>query len=86
MCKVSGLITEADHQSWTQEQLAPYVAHVLNVFGEDRVAFGSDWPVVLLAADHRRWVAALEGLTTGLGPLARQKLWAENARRFYRLG
>jgi L-fuconolactonase len=86
ICKVSGLITEADHQSWTQEQLAPYVAHVMDAFGEDRVAFGSDWPVVLLAADHRRWVAALEALTAGLAPVARQKLWAENARRFYRLG
>jgi L-fuconolactonase len=86
MCKVSGLITEADHQSWTQDQLAPYVAHVLEVFGEDRVAFGSDWPVVLLAADYRRWVAALESLTAHLSPGARQKLWAENARRFYRLG
>jgi L-fuconolactonase len=86
MCKVSGLVTEADHQSWAIDDLAPFVSHVLEVFGEDRVAFGSDWPVVLLAADHRRWVAALESLAAGLSPAARQKLWADNARRFYRIG
>jgi L-fuconolactonase len=85
MCKVSGLVTEADRERWTVEDLRPYVAHVLEVFGEDRVVFGSDWPVVLLAADHRRWVAALKSLTEGLSPEARQKLWADNARRFYRI-
>src|SRR5204863_6819306 len=44
-CKVSGLVTEADHQHWTPDNLAPYISHVLNVFGEDRVVFGGDWPV-----------------------------------------
>ncbi|MBX0326313.1 amidohydrolase family protein [Oscillochloris sp. ZM17-4] len=79
MCKLSGLVTEADHQRWTVDDLAPYVAHALEVFGEDRVAFGSDWPVVLLAADQRRWAAALGALTAHLSPEARQKLWSENA-------
>ena len=85
ICKVSGLVTEADHQRWTSADLAPYVEHVLAAFGEDRVAFGSDWPVVLLAGGYRRWFETLSELTTQLSPDAQRKLWADNARRFYRL-
>jgi L-fuconolactonase len=85
MCKISGLVTEANHQNWHADDLAPYVAHVLAAFGEDRVAFGSDWPVVLLAADYRRWVETLDALTSHLTPAAQKKLWADNARRFYRI-
>ncbi len=86
VCKVSGMVTEADQQGWMADDLAPYVAHVLEVFGADRVLFGGDWPVVLLASSHARWVETLDALTTQLAPEARRKLWAENARRFYRLG
>ncbi|HZB96549.1 MAG TPA: amidohydrolase family protein, partial [Herpetosiphonaceae bacterium] len=85
ICKVSGMVTEADPQHWTPDDLAPYLAHVLDVFGEDRVAFGGDWPVVTQAASYRRWVETLDALTAHLSPEARRKLWAENARRFYRL-
>jgi len=85
MCKVSGLVTEADHQRWTPDDLAPYLMHVLEVFGEDRVVFGGDWPVVLQAATYRRWVETLDTLTADLSEQARRKLWALNARRFYRL-
>lgn len=85
ICKISGVVTEADHAGWTVEQIAPYISHALAVFGEDRVAFGSDWPVVLHAAPYRRWVETLEELTVQLSPAAQRKLWAENAARFYRL-
>jgi len=85
MCKVSGLATEADHGRWKPEDLAPYVAHVLEIFGEDRVAFGGDWPVALLATPYRRWVETLDALTAHLSASAKQKLWAGNGRRFYRL-
>ncbi len=85
MCKVSGMVTEADKEHWTADDLAPYVAHVLAVFGEDRVMFGGDWPVALLASSYRRWVETLDALTARLSPEARRKLWSENARRFYRL-
>lgn len=84
-CKISGVATEADHTGWTAEELAPYIAHALAVFGEDRVAFGSDWPVVVLAGGYRRWVETLDGLTAHLSETARRKLWSTNARRFYRL-
>jgi L-fuconolactonase len=85
MCKVSGMVTEADHEQWTPEDLAPYLAHVLSSFGEDRVMFGGDWPVAFQASTYPRWVATLDALTAGLSPGAKRKLWAENARRFYRL-
>ncbi|GAB4423022.1 MAG: amidohydrolase family protein [Chloroflexi bacterium OHK40] len=84
-CKLSGVLTEADHSGWTVAQIEPYLAHALAVFGEERVAFGSDWPVLLQAASYRRWVETLDGLTAHLGEAARRKLWADNARRFYRL-
>ena len=84
-CKISGMVTEADHDHWTRDDLAPYVAHVLDTFGADRVLFGGDWPVVLNAAPYRRWVETLDALTAHLPPAAQRKLWAENARRFYRL-
>ena len=85
VCKVSGLVTEADLSHWTVADLKPYVAHVLDAFGEDRVLFGGDWPVVTMAASYRQWVTSLEQLTPHLSPDARRKLWADNARRIYRL-
>jgi L-fuconolactonase len=85
VCKISGVVTEADHAAWRIDDIAPYVAHALACFGEDRVAFGGDWPVVLLASRYKRWVETLDTLTAHLSPIARRKLWAENARRFYRL-
>ena len=85
VCKLSGVVTEADHQSWTMEDIKPYVRHTLEVFGEDRVMFGSDWPVSTLAAEYPRWVEAVETLTTDLSDTAKRKLWHDNAKRFYRL-
>jgi L-fuconolactonase len=84
-CKISGMVTEADHDRWTPDDLAPYAAHVLAVFGEDRVLYGGDWPVVLNAAPYRCWAETLDTLTAHLSPEAKHKLWGENARRFYRL-
>ena len=84
-CKISGLVTEADHAHWTPQDLQPYVAHAFEVFGEDRVLFGGDWPVVTLASTYRRWVDSLSALTSDLAQDAKSKLWAKNARRIYRL-
>jgi predicted TIM-barrel fold metal-dependent hydrolase len=84
-CKVSGMVTEANPESWTTADLRPYVEHVLESFGEERVMFGGDWPVVLMASTYRRWVESLDEITARLSDGARRKLWNENARRFYRL-
>jgi L-fuconolactonase len=85
ICKVSGVATEADHERWTIDDVKPYVHHVLDTFGEDRVAYGGDWPVALNASSYRRWVDTLDMLTAHLSPEAKRKLWSENAKRFYRL-
>lgn len=85
VCKISGLVTEADHRHWSVADLKAYVAHALAVFGEDRVMFGGDWPVVTLASTYRRWVETLESLTEHLSDVQKRKLWADNARRVYRL-
>lgn len=84
LCKVSGMVTEVG-SAWTEADLAPYLAHVLKVFGKGRVAFGGDWPVALLASAYPRWVATLDALTAQLSPAAQRMLWADNATRFYRL-
>jgi L-fuconolactonase len=85
VCKVSGMVTEADPDTWTTADLRPYVEHILESFGEDRVMYGGDWPVVLMASPYRRWVESLDEITAGLSDGAKRKLWNENARRFYRL-
>jgi L-fuconolactonase len=86
VCKVSGVVTEANHEHWTIDDLRPYVEHVLDTFGEDRVLYGGDWPVVLNASSYRRWVDALDQLTAHLPDTARRKLWRDTAKRVYRLG
>jgi len=85
VCKVSGVVTEADHQSWAANDLSSYILHVLDVFGPDRVVFGGDWPVVLHASPYARWIETLDALTSHLTLEEQRKLWAENARNFYRL-
>jgi L-fuconolactonase len=84
-CKISGMVTEADYAGWQPADLEPFIAVVLEAFGEERVLFGSDWPVALLASSYRRWVETLEDLTAGLSISARRKLWAENANHLYRM-
>jgi L-fuconolactonase len=84
-CKLSGMVTEADRTRWTLEDLLPYGRHVLEVFGEERVLFGGDWPVVLMGASYLRWVEAAEGITDTLSAEGKRKVWGENARRFYRM-
>lgn len=65
-CKLSGMVTEADWSGWTDEDLRPYVDVVLEAFGPRRLMFGSDWPVLTLAADYVRWAAAFRRLTAAL--------------------
>ena len=85
MCKISGVATEAHHDTWTIDDIKPYVLHALEVFGEDRVVFGSDWPVCTLATSYTRWVETLEILTGEMSDEAKTKFWRGNATRFYRL-
>ena len=85
VCKISGMVTEADHQCWQPADLEPFINVVLEAFGEERILFGGDWPVVLLASPYRRWYETLEALIEHLPVSMRRKLWTENAQRFYRM-
>ena len=83
--KLSGLITEADHEAWQPADLKPYVDHAVECFGFDRLMFGSDWPVCLLAGAYAQ---VLEALARCLGALSRadaDDLYHETARRCYAL-
>lgn len=83
-CKLSGLVTEAG-AGWTTDGLRRHVDAVLELFGPERVIWGSDWPVVTLAARYGDWVAATDGLLAALGDPERAAVLGGNARRFYRL-
>lgn len=84
-CKVSGLVTEADWTSWRPADLAPYVARVAGWFGDERLIFGSDWPVCLLAADYATVVATARALLADRPPAALDAIFGGNAERVYRL-
>jgi L-fuconolactonase len=84
-CKVSGMVTEADWTGWTQADLGPYVDHVLEIFGPERLLFGSDWPVCLLAATYEQVVDATRRALAGLTDDERASVFGLTAARIYRL-
>jgi len=84
-CKVSGMITEANHSGWKPADLEPYIRRVVDMFGYNRLMFGSDWPVCTLAGTYRQ---VFEAAKQALGPLSvpdRDKVFGGNAIRFYSL-
>jgi L-fucono-1,5-lactonase len=83
-CKLSGLVTEAG-DDWHARDLAPWIDHLLAVFGARRMLWGSDWPVVNLATDYAGWVALADALTGQKGD-ERAALFGGNAARIYGLG
>jgi L-fuconolactonase len=85
VCKVSGVITEADHAHWTREDLAPYVTHVIEQFGFDRIMYGSDWSVAELTHRYGEFVEILDGLMSGVPESELRKFYRDNAIRIYRL-
>ena len=84
-CKVSGMVTEADWATWTRDDLRPYVDRVLEVFGPERLLFGSDWPVCLLAATYDQVLAAARETLDGLGKSELAAVFGGTATAFYRL-
>jgi L-fuconolactonase len=82
MCKLSGLVTEAG-PDWHVELLAPYTQHILTAFGAGRVMWGSDWPVVNLAADYRTWRDAAQRLLAGASVDERAMVLGGTAAAFY---
>ncbi len=83
--KISGVVAYADAESWTVETLRPYVEHTIEVFGWDRVVWGSDWPVCTLGGGLSTWLAATHALIAGASADEKAKLLSGNARRVWGL-
>jgi L-fuconolactonase len=85
-CKLSGMVTEADHRQWKPEHFTRYIQHIIRIFGKERVMFGSDWPVCLLAASYDQVIEVLEqALPESWSSRDKEALFGGNAMRFYRL-
>jgi len=84
-CKLSGLVTEADWNTWTENDLRPFIDAVLECFGPKRLMFGSDWPVSLLACAYEKWVEVVERATASLSVSERDHLFGGTAKEAYRL-
>jgi L-fuconolactonase len=85
VCKLSGLVTEADPIHWTTAQLEPFVGHLLDAFGPARLLFGGDWPVAKLACGYNRWLDAAQTLIGHLSAVERLAIMHDNAARIYRI-
>jgi L-fuconolactonase len=85
VCKVSGVITEADHGRWTAADVTPYVARVIECFGLERCMFGSDWTVSEQTHAYPQWIALLDDLLAGAGAEEKRAFWRDTAIRTYRL-
>lgn len=84
-CKVSGMVTEADYKTWTVEQLDPYLNLVLEAFGIERIMFGSDWPVCLVAGNYSKVKAVVTNFIKTLSTAEQQAIMGQNAIDFYDL-
>jgi len=84
VCKLSGLATESS-RGWLGHDLLPYLDHALRHFGPDRCLFGGDWPVATLATGYRRWLGVVRAACAELSEPHRQSVFADTARRVYRI-
>lgn len=84
-CKISGMITEADYNSWTPEQFQPYMELVINAFGADRCMYGSDWPVCLVAGTYTQVKDLTTNFISKLTPNEQTAIMGKNAVDFYGL-
>jgi L-fuconolactonase len=84
-CKVSGMVTEADWQAWRIDDFKPFLDVVFAAFGPDRLMFGSDWPVCLLAGSYERVFGLMQDYVGQLGTDSETKVFGANAAKFYGL-
>ena len=84
-CKLSGMITEADYNSWTPKQISPYLDLVLSAFGSDRIMFGSDWPVCLVAGGYAEVKQLVTDFISKLSLIEQAQIMGTNAIQFYNL-
>jgi L-fuconolactonase len=85
-CKLSGMVTEANWQRWRVEDLRPYFDVVLGAFGPERMMYGSDWPVCLLATSYSKWFATVNMLIERLSKTDKEMILGGTATKVYSLG
>ena len=83
VCKLSGVLTEADLDKWTYEDVAPYLEHAVMCFGRNRILFGGDWPVLRLASDYSTWLDVIRRFVEDELVVERERLLRKNAKRIY---
>jgi L-fuconolactonase len=84
-CKVSGMVTEARRESWQPDDFRPFLDVVFEAFGVDRLMWGSDWPVCLLAGSYEQVFRLVNDYTQALPASGREAIFGGNALRFYRI-
>ncbi len=84
-CKISGMVTEADWKGWTKKDFAPYLDTIVEVFGMDRIMFGSDWPVCLVAASYKEMLDIVKDYFSSFSLNEQDKFFGGNAIEFYNL-
>jgi L-fuconolactonase len=84
-CKISGMVTEAKWKEWEGEEFTPYLDCVFEAFGTDRLMYGSDWPVCLVAATYDRQLSIVEKYVLELSANEQEKIFGKNAQSFYNL-
>ena len=84
-CKLSGMVTEADWLNWHSDDFHPFMQTVLDLFGQDRIMFGSDWPVCLVAADYDQVKSLVLDFINVQAPDAKELILGQNAHKFYQL-
>ncbi len=84
-CKVSGMVTEADFKNWKPSDFTPYLDVVFNAFGIDRILYGSDWPVCLLASEYKQQLSVIHNYINGFLEKDKAKIMGLNAIEFYKL-
>lgn len=84
-CKLSGMVTEASWNEWKKDDFFPYLDEAFEAFGSERLMYGSDWPVCLLAGNYDAQLDIVESYISGLSADERQAIMGENAIKFYGL-
>jgi L-fuconolactonase len=84
-CKISGMVTEADWKHWNKETLIPYIDTVVEAFGNNRIMYGSDWPVCLVAASYKSWMETMQEHFASFTKNDQELFFGDNAVKFYNL-
>ena len=84
-CKISGMATEANWETWTMADLQPYLDTVVAAFGTERIMFGSDWPVCLVASSYAKWLNGVQKYFNTFSSTEQEAIFAGNVIKFYKL-